>query len=101
MRENITNQNDTKRASAEQGDIKSFDELAQEFKLNGYKEKHGLELYRDRNNFIIKIGPETIYLPLWHTITVKKDRIKSEIDITVYIKELLKKYNIELLKNEK
>jgi len=101
MRENKITETHSERLPADQGDINSFDKLAQTFKLNGYKEKYGLELSRDRNNFIIKIGQEIIYLPLWHTIAVKKDRIKSEIDITVYIKELLKKHNIESLEDEK
>lgn len=101
MKENRIAETYSERLPADQDDIKSFDKLAQEYKLNGYKEKYGLELDRDKNNFIIKIGQETIYLPLWHTITVKKDGIKDEIDIAVYIKELLKKHNIELSKDEK
>ena len=79
MKENITSQNNAERSAAEQSDIKRFDILAQEYKQNGYKEKYGLELSRDRNNFIISINQETIYLPLWHTIIVKKDGIKAKL----------------------
>ncbi len=101
MKENKIFDARTERLPADEGDINSFDKLAQKFKLNGYKEKYGLELSRNENNFIIKIGQEIIYLPLWYTIAVKKDRIKSEIDITDYIEELLKKHKIEFLKDEK
>lgn len=90
-----------KREEASNEDIEFFNDLAKEIEQNGYKEKYDLELKRDNNNFIIKIGQETIYIPQWHEITIKKDHTKSEMKIEKYVLKVLKDHGIDIENYEK
>ncbi len=94
MKENKIFNAHTERKQVSEDDINFFDDLARKYKLDGYREKYGLELNRDENNFIIKIGQKTIYFPLRHSITAKKNNLKSEIGIRDYLMEVLKKHGV-------
>jgi len=101
MRENRINETNKERIVAGKVDIDKFDKLMQEIRLNGYDKKYGLELSRNKDHFIIKIGQEVIYIPLWHTITVRRGNTKDDIDIIKHIKRILSDHKIEMVNYEK
>ena len=96
MKENIVFKTDSERKMASDDDINFFDDLAKKFEQNGYKERYQLELKRQAGSFIIKIGQKVIYLPEWHSITIKKDKTKSEVKIEDQIMQILKEHDINV-----